>query len=441
MVRRSTRLIGLILVVVSIVGAGCGDNLGLTPPAGNVGTVVLDPSPDSIQAPWLLVGPDLFSESGAGDHTLDGLSPGEYTVTWGAVDGYATPASQSQALIAGSALTFTAQYDVEPHTITIDPEPDSIDAPWQLAGPAGFDLAGRGNATLPDRDAGDYTLTWGDVPGWATPDPGTVTQTLAEDGTLTFHGVYIARLEFVYVPPGSFVMGSPPGEPERGDDEVAHDVTLTRGFWISMYEVSEELWSSMMGGGSTQSRLPATNVTWEQALEFCNLLSVQQGLVPAYRMVDETWTWDQAANGFRLPTEAEWEFACRAGSDAALANGQLTSADCEPVDANLDAMGWYCGNSEVGAAYVRHTVGQKQANAWGLYDMHGNVCEWCWDWYGGYSPGAVTDPVGPETGYYRVIRGGDFSSPARDCRSAHRFPYYVAWPIRSIGLRLVRSVG
>jgi formylglycine-generating enzyme required for sulfatase activity len=238
--------------------------------------------------------------------------------------------------------------------------------------------------------------------------------------------------------PGTVLMGSPLGEPARGDDETEHEVTLTRAYLMSIHEVSETIWGAVMGGEPSTSLLPKANVTWGEVAEFCNALSDLKGLTPAYTRVDTVWTWDPGADGFRLPTEAEWEYACRAGSTTALADGPLTNLRCAPLDLNLGAMAWYCGNSDGAGRYYRHDVGRKQPNAWGLYDMHGNVCEWCWDWYGPYATAATVDPGGPATGYFRVIRGGDFASLAQDCRSAHRYPYYLNWPVLSIGVRVVR---
>ncbi len=238
---------------------------------------------------------------------------------------------------------------------------------------------------------------------------------------------------FIWVPEGSFTMGSPLDEPGREPDETVHQVTLTKGFWISPYKVTEELWDQVMGSGNSNSQKPKVNVTWYDAVEFCNAYSLEHGLTPAYVGSDTTWTWDQTANGYRLPTEAEWEYACRAGSTTPFANGDITELYCAE-DPNLDAMGWYCYNSNG----QTQPVGQKQPNAWGLYDMHGNVYEWCWDWYGAYVGDAV-DPTGPATGDARVLRGGAWDGGARYCRSANRL-YYPPSTMNTIsGFRLVRS--
>ncbi len=141
---------------------------------------------------------------------------------------------------------------------------------------------------------------------------------------------------------------------------------------------------------------------------------------------------------YRLPTEAEWEYAARAGSTTAFPNGGITMTDnsCD-YDPNLDAIGWYCGNSD----RETHPVAQKQANAWGLFDMSGNIREWIQDWYGDYPIGSVTDPTGPSTGSSRVLRGGSWNDHAWICRSAYRYWISPDNRIFSLGFRLASSPG
>ena len=226
---------------------------------------------------------------------------------------------------------------------------------------------------------------------------------------------------FVYIPPGTFTMGSPTDEPGRDDNETQHPVTLTQGFYMSQDEVTEAWWSQVMGGVPTDPQLPKNGVSWDMAVEFCNALSTLEGLDPAYTIHGSSGdvTWNRDANGYRLPTEAEWEYACRSGSTTAFANGPLNgSIYCGP-EPNLDAMGWYCGNNSPGGT---KPVGLKQPNGWGLHDMHGNVYEWVWDGYrDDYEVLPPVDPVHDvDPGFQRALRGGHYSVFALFCRSADR---------------------
>ncbi len=410
-------------------------------PLSQTGTVVIDPSPDSINAPWSITGPCSYINSGNGDETLQELPVGQYTVTWDAVSGYTTPSSQTQSLVDGGTTTFSGTYTeiASPTgTIVINQIPNVLaGAGWSLTGPQ--NETGSGDATFAGMPLGQYTLTWDAVSGYTTPSsPG---QSLVDGGTTTFSGTYThsgtTNDGFILIPAGTFTMGSPSGELGRYFDEVQHQVTLTKSFWMSPYEVNEELWDSVMGSGTSTSQLPKAYVTWYNAVEFCNTLSVQDGLTPAYTGSGTTWSWNQSADGYRLPTEAEWEYACRAGSTTAFANGPITVPGYGPLDPNLDAMGWYYGNSDS----QTHDVGGKQANAWGLYDMHGNVWEWCWDSWNGlaYSPDSVTDPVSPDPGSYRVLRGGSWYNNAQFCRSAARLYDYPGSGGLYVGFRLMRS--
>lgn len=322
-------------------------------------------------------------------------------------------------------------------TITISIEPSGINAPWVLSGPAGLNQSGSGEATIENTAAGSYTLTWEEVGGWVAPSA--QTENLAAGGTASFSGVFVEQ-GFVYIPPGTFVMGSPADEPWRLEREgPQHQVTLTKGFYMSRYELTEQCWAEVMNETPTTSQLPKDRVSWDMAVQFCNALSVREGLTPAYTIhgTNGNVTWHQDANGYRLPTEAEWEYACRAGSTTAFANGPITGRACSlPLDPNLIAMGWYCGN-----ASTRQPVGMKQANARGLYDMHGNLSEWVWcGAYRQYTSSPQEDPVvnvGPGT--HRVLRGGCWSYPAEHCRSAFRFLSVPAEALYLWGFRPVRS--
>jgi len=216
-------------------------------------------------------------------------------------------------------------------------------------------------------------------------------------------------LDLAWIPPGEFTLGSPENELGRYYNETQHKVRLTNGFWMGVSSVTQAQWQTILGNNpsyfqngengapSDTGAHPVEQVSWDDCQEFLVMLSRKTG------------------QEFRLPTEAEWEYACRAGTSNALNSGKdLTTEDgcCH----HLDEVAWYDENS----AEVTHPVGGKKPNKWGLYDMHGNVWEWCQDWFGDYSNGTQVDPQGPSSGSGRVLRGGSWSYDAKDCRSAVR---------------------
>ena len=196
-------------------------------------------------------------------------------------------------------------------------------------------------------------------------------------------------------------MGSPDTDAEAHEDEKPrHEVTVSA-FAISRYPITRELYRELCGTlpeawqrDSDDNRLPANDVSWFDAVSFCNALSQQVGLQPCYRIDGTHVAWDTNADGYRLPTEAEWEYACRAGTTSRWFFGDDPTA--------LDRYAWFAAN----ANNKVQPVGEKAPNPWGLHDMSGNVWEWCWDWYDTYRAEAVIDPIGPENGDRRVLRGG-----------------------------------
>jgi formylglycine-generating enzyme required for sulfatase activity len=228
-------------------------------------------------------------------------------------------------------------------------------------------------------------------------------------------------MSFVYMVPGAFIMGSPEDEPGRNQDEKQHEVTLRQGFYLQSTPVTHAQWRALMGDGFAglaggEADYPVADVSWHECQDFIKRLNrLGEGV-------------------YRLPTEAEWEYACRAGGTAALGDRVLTALYCEK-DALLDEMAWYCGNS----AGHAHPVALKNPNAWGLGDMLGNVMEWCQDWYGEY-PAAATDPVGMTAGDAKVIRGGSWFSSAKNCRAAFRFKLAPGFRCHYLGFRLVKKV-
>ena len=215
------------------------------------------------------------------------------------------------------------------------------------------------------------------------------------------------NLDMIWIKPGTFIMGSPEDELGGFDDETQHQVTLTKGYWLGRYEVTQAQYQAIMGTNPSNSKeadLPVECVRWNDATNFCAKLTA---IEKAAGRLPEGYE-------YTLPTEAQWEYACRAGTTTALNSGKNLSDMDECSE--MDEVGWYDGNSEE----MTHPVGQKLSNAWGLYDMHGNVYEWCLDWHGDYPTSAVTDPTGPDTGSDRIYRGGAWDCGAYTCRSAYR---------------------
>lgn len=231
-------------------------------------------------------------------------------------------------------------------------------------------------------------------------------------------------MKLLLIPKGTFMMGSPESEQGRNVDETQHEVTISKDYYLGVYEITQAQYEKVMGKnpslfqgaivGNENADLPVDNVSWDDVVEFCKKLSDLPEEKKAGRM-------------YRLPTEAEWEYACRAGSK--------TAYSFDDEEGLLPEYGWFSRNS----SRRTHTVGLLEPNAWGLHDMHGNVWEWCSDWYGDYPKGAVSDSTGPKEGSYRVYRGGGWNYEAASCRSANRNGYDPTYRINGVGFRLALS--
>jgi formylglycine-generating enzyme required for sulfatase activity len=213
-------------------------------------------------------------------------------------------------------------------------------------------------------------------------------------------------IEMVLIPAGKYMRGASEAD---YDERPAHEVTITKAFYVGVYEVTQHEWQRMMDSNPSNfqgDRLPVERVSWDDTQEFL-----------------------RKSKGLRLPTEGEWEYACRGGTTGSRYG-------------DLDVIGWYVGNS---AGYVgngagkSYPVGGKQANDFGLHDMLGNVYEWCSDWYGSYSSSGQTDPSGPSSGSNRVCRGGSWGSVGRDCRASYRNVNAPAGRNRGLGFRVART--
>ena len=227
-------------------------------------------------------------------------------------------------------------------------------------------------------------------------------------------------MKFSLIPPGQFTMGSPQDEEWHRGDEVQHRVTVTRAFYLGATEVTQHQYQAVMGENPsfcTGDALPVETVTWEQAAEFCRRLSEEEG------------------RKYRLPTEAEWEYACRAGTTTPFHTGRTITTD----QANYDGNHTYAAGPKGVFRETTTAAGKFPPNAWGLHDMHGNAWEWCADRYGEYPKSEVRDPTGPAEGDRRVFRGGCWINVPAVCRSANRAKVMpVSWHFH-LGFRVVRE--
>lgn len=253
---------------------------------------------------------------------------------------------------------------------------------------------------------------------------------------------------FTLIKGGTFQMGSPESEPWRGSDEARHAVTVSD-FYMSVYEVSQAEYREITGetpSNFSGDDLPVENISWLDAVKFCNAKSEKENLAPAYKIDGNKVTWERSADGYRLPTEAEWEYACRAGTTTPFNTENSISAE----EANyyghypyeIEDNYFSQGNLTTKPGQYRQTtvaVNRFSPNKFGLYNMHGNVGEWVWDIYGEYGTEAQTDPTGAESGNLRVYRGGGWNDFAKNMRSAYRATLDENKGSFNIGIRLVRN--
>ena len=243
------------------------------------------------------------------------------------------------------------------------------------------------------------------------------------------------RESMIIVEGGSYLRGS--AEQPYAATERVHPATVSS-FRIASTETTQELWRSVMGNNPSAFKgnsRPVENVSWLDAVRFCNALSEKEGLQKAYQIEGANVTWDRQADGYRLPTEAEWEYAARGGRLGASGAEPLTKA---PYAGGTDAaaLGWFDRNS----GKASQNVAGKAPNELGAFDMSGNVWEWCWDWYGEYPREAVVDPEGgPRGAGQKVLRGGAWFTPVNLLRVTYRYWSLPTFKVNSVGFRLARN--
>ena len=351
-----------------------------------------------------------------------------------------TPSSD-ESTQTGSSSPFTGRLTVEPAEITFNPsdlaakvvavvpDEDYTAETWSVATLSDWFTCtpttgvGQQNITitpvtseLPETDANALVVIGGDgfngmtslIVKWTAAGAAEGQAPVEGQGPSVDPGEYagemrtFAGINFCWCPPGTFLMGSPSSETGRSENEgPQHQVTLSRGFWMSRTEITQAQWTAVMGSNPSyftgDTSRPVERVSWNNiCASGTGYLARLNASYPGY--------------GFRLPTEAEWEYACRAGSTMRFHWGD---------DSALSLIGSYAWYSANGAG-TTHSVASKVSNSWGLYDMSGNVWEWCSDWYAAYTSSAVTDPTGPTSGSSKVLRGGGYSYDYSRCRSAYR---------------------
>ncbi|MCD6327972.1 formylglycine-generating enzyme family protein [bacterium] len=317
--------------------------------------------------------------------------------------------------------------------------------PWlaDVNVPSGFNMAATPLfwLTIPSEAEGDYEF----AAGLAYPGTCNFVNEISYAPFSIMGSDPLVDIKMVQVPEGSFLMGSPDNEEGREDNEGPMRTVNISAFLMSETEITEKQWEDAMGWNDCIEKrgaeYPVEGVTWFDCLSFCNKLSEASDYVKCYTLTNIFYsgnhiasadiTCDFEANGYRLATEAEWEYACRAGTTTRFYGGDTESA--------LSHMGWHGHNSGLQKQKVR----LKRANGFGIYDMHGNASEWCWDWYSsdyyGLRPDLDDNPRGPAGGAYRVARGGSWDYRASYCRSAVRFDWCrPGEPCAYCGVRLVR---
>lgn len=361
---------------------------------------------------------DRFQFSWRGDKIFDSLITGTYTVEIQNAD---FPLWSKQFVLNKDQRT---EISIPYATLNI-----SVNAPNAITK---LIFAGReiqsltGNGSLTSLVPGTYTLIC-EAPKYKTKSE----NISLRDGQIQDKQIFLEQfMEIIQIPGGGFNMGCTAEQGGcDGDETPVHQVSLSA-YAIGKYEVTQAQWLAVMGTNPSYFvglDRPVDQVTWFEAVAFCNELSLQEGYTPVYTVNGTSVTADWNSNGYRLPTEAEWEYAARGGASSA--NTKYSGSN------SLDDVAWYSLNS----ASFSHAVGTKNSNQLGIYDMSGNVWEWCWDWYGNYSSAIQGDPRGPDSGANKVLRGGSWFTGAYYCRVSFRDHYNPGYRDANNGFRVVRK--
>lgn len=368
---------------------------------------------------------EIQTVNNGGQYTFSAEQGGSYTVTPTKTGYTFNPQSKSFSTVTTNQIQDFAA--IQKYTLTMAVSPTGGGTTNPAVGTHTYEEGTVVSVTATPATGYRFVSWMGNV---ADANSATTTVTISSDQTVTanFEKISFSGITLASIPGGTFQMGSDSG---YSDEKPVHTVTVS-GFDMSIYEITQEQYQSVMGTNPSSSygvgdTYPVYYVSWWDAIKFCNALSANKGLDKCYN--ESTGACDFTKNGYRLPTEAEWEYACRAGTTTAYYTGDS--------EIDLARAGWYWANWGQ-ANNKAHVVGEKEPNSFGLYDMHGNVWEWCHDWYGSYSSGSVVNPTGAQTGASRVMRGGSWLDYDYNCRSSSR--YFPGNWFSLIGFRVVRRV-